>query len=66
MAYLHSEFERLGVKVAVISTDDVEQHLLWKTYLEDLDYKGRGHQKITFPIIEDTGATVSKTYGMSA
>ncbi len=64
MAYLHSEFDRLGVKVAVISTDDVEQHLLWKTYLEELDYKGRGQQKITFPIIEDTGAAVSKTYGM--
>jgi peroxiredoxin (alkyl hydroperoxide reductase subunit C) len=59
MANLQKEFEKLNVKVAVISTDDVEQHLLWKEYLEGVDYKDRGHLKITFPIIEDTKATVS-------
>lgn len=64
MAYLQKEFDKLGVKVAVISTDDVEQHKLWKEYLEDLDYKGHGKQKINFPIIEDPDAKVSRQYGM--
>ncbi|MBN2635988.1 MAG: peroxiredoxin [Prolixibacteraceae bacterium] len=64
MANLKEEFEKLNVKVAVISTDDVEQHLLWKEYLETVDYKNRGQLKIEFPIIEDTKATVSETYGM--
>lgn len=64
MANLKKDFEKLNVKVAVISTDDVEQHLLWKEYLETVDYKNRGQLKIEFPIIEDTKATVSETYGM--
>lgn len=64
MANLQKEFDKLGVKVAVISTDNLEQHKLWKAFLEDLDYKNHGKQKIDFPIIEDPNATVSKEYGM--
>ncbi len=64
MANLQKEFDKLNVKVAVISTDNVEQHQLWKEYLETVDYKNRGQLKINFPIIEDTKATVSETYGM--
>ena len=64
MANLQKKFDKLNVKVAVISTDDVEQHKLWVEYLETVDYKDRGHLKINFPIIEDTKATVSETYGM--
>ena len=64
LAYLQSDFEELGVKVAVISIDKVDIHHMWKAHLEDTEYKGRGKQKITFPIIEDPKATVSKQYGM--
>jgi peroxiredoxin (alkyl hydroperoxide reductase subunit C) len=64
LAYMQKDFEKLGVKFAVISTDDVAQHELWKKYLEELDYKGRGKQVINFPIIEDTKAVASKRYGM--
>ncbi len=64
MAYLQKEFDQLGVKVAVISTDNVEQHRLWKEFMEGLDYKGHGMQKINFPIIGDPEATVSRQYGM--
>ena len=64
LAYMQKDFDRLGVKIAVISTDDLQQHLLWKEQLEGLDYKGRGHQKINFPIIDDKKAVVSRKYGM--
>lgn len=64
LAYMSDDFKDLGVKMAVISTDDVEQHLLWKAHLEELDYKGRGKQVIDFPIIDDHQATASKMYGM--
>jgi peroxiredoxin (alkyl hydroperoxide reductase subunit C) len=37
---------------------------MWKAHLEELDYKGRGTQKINFPILDDSKATASKTYGM--
>ena len=64
LAYMQKDFDRLGIKIAVISTDGVEQHNLWKAHLEELDYKGRGAQKINFPILDDQNATASKTYGM--
>ncbi len=64
MANLQKEFDQLGIKVAVISTDNVERHREWKEYLENVDYKNRGNLKINFPIIEDPSATVSKEYGM--
>lgn len=64
LAYLKKDFDKLNVKVAVISTDDLSQHYMWKAHLEELDYKGRGSQTITFPIIDDHEATASKKYGM--
>lgn len=54
----------MGVKIAIVSTDDINQHKMWKAHLEELDYKNRGPQKIEFPIIDDNKASVSKKYGM--
>ncbi len=64
LAFMQRDFDNLGVKIAVISTDDISQHNLWKAHLEELDYKNRGTQKISFPIIDDHSAIVSKEYGM--
>lgn len=64
MASLQPEFKKLGVKVAVISTDNVETHKLWVKYLEEVDYKNRGHMDIQFPLIEDPNAEASIRYGM--
>jgi peroxiredoxin (alkyl hydroperoxide reductase subunit C) len=64
LAYMHDDFEKLGVKLAVISTDELKIHNLWKAHIEDLNYKNRGQQKIHFPILEDNKAEASKLYGM--
>jgi peroxiredoxin 2/4 len=64
LAYMHNKFEKLGVKMAVISTDNIEQHNSWVQYLEEVDYKGRGNQQIKFPLFEDVNAKISKKYGM--
>lgn len=64
LAYMQKDFEKLGVKIAVISTDNLEQHKLWAEQLEGLDYKDRGPQQINFPIFDDHNAVVSKQYGM--
>ena len=61
---MQNEFKKLNVKLAVISTDNVETHNLWKAHLEEIDYKGRGTQKIEFPIIDDQKAVASRKYGM--
>jgi len=64
LANLQPEFDKLGVKIAIISTDDIEQHNMWKAYLEELDYKGYGKKEIHFPVIDDQNKTVSREYGM--
>ena len=64
LAYIQKDLEKLGVKFAIISTDVISQHYMWKAHLEELDYKGRGMQKIEFPIFEDPTMVVSKSYGM--
>ena len=61
---MQKDFDKLGVQIAVISTDDVEMHNMWKAHLEELDYKGRGTQQINFAILDDSDAKASKTYGM--
>lgn len=64
LAHLQPNFDKLGVKVAVISTDNLELHKMWKAYLEELDYKNRGKVAINFPLIDDQNGTCSKMYGM--
>lgn len=64
LAHLQPTFDRLGVKLAVISTDEVEVHKMWEAHLEELDYKNRGTKDIEFPIFEDTEGVVSRKYGM--
>ena len=64
LAYMQPEFKSLGVKIAVISVDDLSHHQMWKAHLEELDYKGRGTQKIDFPLFDDKKGVASKKYGM--
>ncbi len=64
LATLQDEFDALGVNLAVISTDNIEQHNMWVSYLEEIDYKGNGKQDIRFPVIDDSDKKVSKMYGM--
>jgi peroxiredoxin 2/4 len=64
LAYLQDEFDKLGVKVMVVSTDPVSTHAQWKKSMESLDLNNRGPVKIKFPLIDDEKLTISKMYGM--
>lgn len=64
LAFLQPEFEKLGVKLAVMSTDPLDTHVQWKKALEDLNLNNRGKVKINFPIVDDENLAVSKKYGM--
>jgi peroxiredoxin (alkyl hydroperoxide reductase subunit C) len=64
LAYMQNDFKKLGVKMAIISTNDLALHKMWKMHLEELDYKGRGPQKIDFPLCDDHSLVISKAYGM--
>ena len=64
LAFMQNDFKKLDTQIAIISTDNVTEHNRWKTWLEGLDYKGRGPLKIEFPLIDDHSHNISKTYGM--
>ena len=64
LAYLQNDFDKLGVKLAVVSTDQLSTHVQWKKALESLNYDSRGPVKINFPIIDDEKVSISKQYGM--
>lgn len=64
LSYLQPEFDKLGVKVLVVSTDKLSQHNEWKSSLETITYLGRPPQKINFPIVSDEDYKISKEYGM--
>jgi peroxiredoxin (alkyl hydroperoxide reductase subunit C) len=64
MAYMQDEFDKLGVKLVVVSTDDLERHTNWKKSMESLSYKNREPVTIKFPLVDDKSRVVAKEYGM--
>ena len=64
LAHLQNEFDKLGVKLVVVSTDLLETHVQWKKSLESLDLDNRGLVKIKFPLVDDNNKSVAKKYGM--
>jgi len=64
LAHLQGQFDKLGVKLVVVSTDRLETHVQWKKALEELKLDDRSMVKIKFPLVDDENITVSKLYGM--
>lgn len=64
LANLQEEFDKLGVKIVVVSADPVDTHTQWKKAMEDISYKDRKMTKINFPLVDDENLAVSKKYGM--
>lgn len=64
LANLQEEFDKLGTKLIVISTDALETHVQWKKSMETLNLNNKGSVKIKFPLVDDANLVVSKEYGM--
>ncbi len=64
LARLQEDFEKLGTKLVVVSTDGLESHLQWIKSLESMKYQGKTTTKINFPLVADKSLGVSKKYGM--
>jgi peroxiredoxin 2/4 len=64
LGYLQSEFEKLGIKIVVLSADPLDSHVQWKKSLEELNLNNRGPLKIKFPIVADENLAICKAYGM--
>jgi peroxiredoxin 2/4 len=64
LANLQDEFDKLGVKIVVVSTDPLDTHVQWKKALEGINFKNRENVKIKFPLVDDDNLDISKKYGM--
>lgn len=64
LATLQDEFEKLGVKLVVVSADPLDVHLQWKKAMEMLTLDGNKKIKIKFPLVDDENIVVSREYGM--
>jgi len=64
LAYMQNDFDQLGAKLVIVSTDQLARHFAWKKALEDVSLNDRQPVKIKFPLIDDNNRMVSKSYGM--
>jgi peroxiredoxin 2/4 len=64
LAHMQDEFDKLGVKLVVVSTDTLSKHFMWKAALEETAYKDNAPVKINFPLVDDNQLVISKEYGM--
>jgi len=64
LAYMQSDFEELGVKLAVVSTDNLESHQNWKKSMESLTYDAHDPVTINYPLIDDANVKIAQKYGM--
>ncbi|MBP1668044.1 MAG: peroxiredoxin [Bacteroidetes bacterium] len=64
LAYQQEEYEKLGVKIIVLSTDILSQHESWVKALEEIRYKDREPVKINFPLVADEKMVIANKYGM--
>jgi peroxiredoxin 2/4 len=64
LAYQQEDYAKLGVKIIVVSTDILNQHLAWVKSLEEIKYKDREPVKINFPLVADDSLKIANKYGM--
>lgn len=67
LALNQKKLDSMGVKIAVVSIDEIERHLLWKQFMERVlndSYGSAESVKISYPIVADLSGKVSKKYGM--
>lgn len=64
LAHMQSDFERLNVKMVIVSTDTLLKHFMWKKALEETAYQDKEPVKINFPFVDDNRLVISKVYGM--
>lgn len=64
LAKMQEEFDSLGVKIAVISTDNLSTHYQWKQSMEEALQESTGSGIISFPLIADSNGEISEKYGM--
>lgn len=59
------EFESLNCQLIGLSIDSLSSHIAWlRNIREKIEYKGMKDIDIRFPMIEDLGMNIARSYGM--
>jgi peroxiredoxin (alkyl hydroperoxide reductase subunit C) len=64
IAQKQDDFDKLNVKLVVISVDPLNDIYSWKRALDTLRYKDRSPVPIDFAFVDDDNLSISKRYGM--
>jgi len=64
LAQMQDKFDKLNVKIIVISVDPLSEHQSWVSTLDTLNYKNRAPVPINFALVDDDNLSISRKYGM--
>lgn len=58
------DFKKLNTELVGLSVDSLYAHIAWLRKIQELEWNGKKHVEIKFPLIEDIRMEVAKAYGM--
>jgi peroxiredoxin (alkyl hydroperoxide reductase subunit C) len=64
LAQMQNDFDKLNVKLVVVSVDPLDTLKDWKNVFEKLSYKDMGPVAINFPLVDDQNLFIFEEYGM--
>lgn len=63
-ASMLEEFRALNTELIGLSVDSIYSHIAWLRKIQELEWNGKRHIEVTFPLIEDIRMEIANQYGM--
>lgn len=63
-ASMAEEFKSLNTELVGLSVDSIYSHIAWLRKIQELEWNGKKHVEVKFPLIEDIRMEVANKYGM--
>lgn len=58
------EFKALNTELIGLSVDSLYSHIAWLRKIQELEWNGKKHIEVKFPLIEDIKMEIANKYGM--
>ena len=58
------EFKALNTELVGLSVDSLYSHIAWLRKIQELEWNGKKHIEVKFPLIEDIKMEIANKYGM--
>jgi len=63
-ASMADEFQAINTELVGLSVDSLYAHIAWLRKIQELEWNGKKHVEVKFPLIEDIRMEVANKYGM--